>query len=150
MGKVERWQQFGKDWAILSYYQRFEGIDPDQLDDQERPDSESGGERHARSPIDADRTGLAIPGVNHQLLQLTGAARILFDPVADELQHRFELLRATLPPLALRSHRGDLRPFQLRELTGHATRAGRHQSRDQRDDEGDGDTEQRGYQVGHG
>ena len=26
MGKVERWQQFGKDWAILSYYQRFEGI----------------------------------------------------------------------------------------------------------------------------
>jgi len=26
MGKVERWQQFGKDWSILSYYQRFEGI----------------------------------------------------------------------------------------------------------------------------
>ena len=26
MGKVERWQQFSKDWAILSYYQRFEGI----------------------------------------------------------------------------------------------------------------------------
>ena len=26
MGKVERWRQFGKDWAILSYYQRFEGI----------------------------------------------------------------------------------------------------------------------------